>query len=170
MKAALRQANVVDIHAHAVLRETLGAAGSYGPEIGANEEGKPWFRIGEYYLRNVRYEGGAFMEPDVRIAAMDRAGIDYQVLSPNPLTYFHHVEPALALPFCRRHNDALAALVARHPTRLGALAALHGCRPEQVFVGNGSDEVLALCTRAFVEDDGEGFTKIVAFLENLKVI
>ncbi len=124
MKAALRQASVVDIHAHAVLRETLGAAGSYGPEIGANEEGKPWFRIGEYYLRNVRYEGGAFMEPDVRIAAMDRAGIDYQVLSPNPLTYFHHVEPALALPFCRRHNDALAALVARHPTRLGALAAL----------------------------------------------
>jgi len=29
-----------------------------------------------------------------------------------------------------------------------------GCQPEQIFVGNGSDEVLALCTRAFVEDDG----------------
>ena len=37
MKAALRQASVVDIHAHAVLRETLGAAGSYGPEIGATK-------------------------------------------------------------------------------------------------------------------------------------
>jgi histidinol-phosphate aminotransferase len=34
------------------------------------------------------------------------------------------------------------------------LAELHGCRVEQVFVGNGSDEVLALCTRAFVENDG----------------
>jgi histidinol-phosphate aminotransferase len=34
------------------------------------------------------------------------------------------------------------------------LAALHGCAPRQVFVGNGSDEVLALCTRAFVEDGG----------------
>jgi histidinol-phosphate aminotransferase len=34
------------------------------------------------------------------------------------------------------------------------LADLHGCRLEQVFVGNGSDEVLALCTRAFVENDG----------------
>lgn len=32
-----------------------------------------------------------------------------------------------------------------------ALAELHGVRPEQVFVGNGSDEVLALCTRAFCE-------------------
>jgi histidinol-phosphate aminotransferase len=31
------------------------------------------------------------------------------------------------------------------------LATLHGCRPENVVVGNGSDELLALATRAFVE-------------------
>ena len=31
------------------------------------------------------------------------------------------------------------------------LAKLHGCRPENILVGNGSDEVLALATRAFVE-------------------
>ena len=35
-----------------------------------------------------------------------------------------------------------------------AIAELHDCSPEQVFVGNGSDEVLALCLRAFVERDG----------------
>jgi histidinol-phosphate aminotransferase len=35
-----------------------------------------------------------------------------------------------------------------------AVGELHGCGEEQVFVGNGSDEALALCTRAFVEDDG----------------
>jgi len=34
------------------------------------------------------------------------------------------------------------------------IAELHGCSEENVFVGNGSDEVLALCTRAFVENDG----------------
>lgn len=34
------------------------------------------------------------------------------------------------------------------------LAELHGVGPENVFVANGSDEALALCTRAFVEDDG----------------
>lgn len=34
------------------------------------------------------------------------------------------------------------------------LARLHGCRVEQVFVGNGSDEVLALCARAFAERGG----------------
>jgi len=31
------------------------------------------------------------------------------------------------------------------------LAKLHGCRPENVIVGNGSDELLALLVRAFVE-------------------
>ena len=31
------------------------------------------------------------------------------------------------------------------------LARFHGCRPENIVVGNGSDEVLALATRAFVE-------------------
>jgi len=34
------------------------------------------------------------------------------------------------------------------------IAELHGCETERVFVGNGSDEILALCTRSFVEDDG----------------
>jgi len=34
------------------------------------------------------------------------------------------------------------------------VAELHGCGVENVFVGNGSDEILALCTRAFVENDG----------------
>jgi len=31
------------------------------------------------------------------------------------------------------------------------LAALHGCQPENIIVGNGSDELLALAIRAFVE-------------------
>jgi len=33
------------------------------------------------------------------------------------------------------------------------LARLHGCRPENILVGNGSDEVLALAVRAFVEPE-----------------
>jgi histidinol-phosphate aminotransferase len=34
------------------------------------------------------------------------------------------------------------------------IARMHACAMEQVFVGNGSDEVLALCARAFVERYG----------------
>src|SRR2546427_8054295 len=31
------------------------------------------------------------------------------------------------------------------------LAKLHGCKPENIIVGNGSDELLAIAVRAFVE-------------------
>jgi histidinol-phosphate aminotransferase len=34
------------------------------------------------------------------------------------------------------------------------LAKLHRCRPENIIIGNGSDEVLALAVRAFVEPAG----------------
>jgi len=34
------------------------------------------------------------------------------------------------------------------------LAEIHNCSTDQIFIGNGSDEILALCTRAFVENDG----------------
>ena len=33
------------------------------------------------------------------------------------------------------------------------LAKLNGAKPEQIFVGNGSDEILALAAKTFVEDD-----------------
>ena len=44
-----------------------------------------------------------------------------------------------------------------NPTAQGLrarLAKLHGVQPENVIVGNGSDELLALATRAFVEPVG----------------
>ena len=34
-----------------------------------------------------------------------------------------------------------------------ALAKLNGTTSDRIFVGNGSDEILALCAKAFVEDD-----------------
>lgn len=120
---SLANAKVIDIHAHAVLEETFGTAGEFGPEL-TEEGGVPVFRIGSYKLRGVKYRGSAFMDPDVRITAMDRTGIDWQLLSPNPLTYFHFIPAEDAIAFCRRHNDAMADLVATSPDRLGGAAAL----------------------------------------------
>ncbi len=116
---------MIDLHAHVVLPETMGAAGLLGPELdeGDPEAGRPpCFRIGGYRLEGVAYRGTPFMDDDLRIAAMDAAGIDLQVLSPNPLTYLAHADPSLAGEFARAHNDALAAVVARHPGRLLGLA------------------------------------------------
>jgi len=64
------------------------------------------------------------MNLDVRLARMDERGIELQVLSPNPLTFLHHVDASTAAGFARTHNDALAELVAQHPTRLAGLAQL----------------------------------------------
>lgn len=114
---------VVDVHAHAVLPGTMGRAGDAGPEIGGTSEA-PWFRIGGYVLDGVRYRGSAFMDPDVRLAAMDAHGIDTQLLSPNPLTYFGTAPADAAVAYCRAHNDELAAVVAKNSTRLLGAAQL----------------------------------------------
>lgn len=121
---SLADAQVIDIHAHAVLEETFGTAGDFGPELLDEADGTPVYRIGDYRLRGVRYRGSPFMDTGVRVAAMDRAGIDWQLMSPNPLTYFHYIPAPEAIRFCRRHNDALAERVSRFPDRLGAAAAL----------------------------------------------
>ncbi|MEZ5209229.1 MAG: hypothetical protein R2690_20170 [Acidimicrobiales bacterium] len=49
-------------------------------------------------LVGVRYRGSPFMDLDARLAAMDAAGIDLEVLSPNPLTSFAFVEADWADP------------------------------------------------------------------------
>jgi aminocarboxymuconate-semialdehyde decarboxylase len=114
---------LIDVHAHAVLAGSLGAAGSAGPELGETD-GRPWFRIGGYVLQGVRYRGSPFMDPELRIAAMDEYGIERQLLSPNPLTFFSDLEAGAAAAYCRAHNDDLAAIVARHPERLLGAAQL----------------------------------------------
>ncbi len=55
---------------------------------------------------------------------------------------------ACALDALRRYPDPVSRSLRQ------AIADLHGCGPERVFAGNGSDEILALATRAFVEDAG----------------
>lgn len=66
---------------------------------------------------------------ETRLAAMDEAGIDLQVLS--------HTAPSLqkftgsdAVPMARRVNDRLAAAIRRHPTRFAGFAALPTAEPE----------------------------------------
>ena len=122
MTTALSAA-VIDVHAHVVLAETFGAAGDLGPEMGGQDGDAPWFRVGDYRLDGVRYKASPFMDTALRFSRMDAAGIDYQVLSPNPLTFLHFIDASNAIRFCRTHNDALARLVSGHD-RLGGFAAL----------------------------------------------
>jgi aminocarboxymuconate-semialdehyde decarboxylase len=118
---------MIDLHAHVVLEATLGRAGPDGPWLDDGDEASgrpPSYCVGDYRLEGVRYRGTPFMDLAARLEAMDRLGIEFQVLSPNPLTFFSHGNPAWTASFCRDHNDALGALVAQAPDRLGGFAQL----------------------------------------------
>jgi aminocarboxymuconate-semialdehyde decarboxylase len=115
---------VIDVHAHVVLDGVMGCAGRYGPELGVGPEGRPRFRVGDYVLDGVDYRGTPFMDVGRRLDMCDHLGIEMQVLSPNPITYFHHIEADIAISFCRWHNDELASVVAGHPDRFRGFAQL----------------------------------------------
>ena len=117
-------AAVIDVHAHVVFEALNGNAGRYGPEAGIDVHGAPFFRIGGYTMKPISYQGTVFADLDLRISHLDRLGIDIQVLSPNPLTFFHGIEPDIAADFCHQHNQLMANTVAEASDRLVGLAAL----------------------------------------------
>jgi aminocarboxymuconate-semialdehyde decarboxylase len=121
---------MIDVHAHAVLDTTMGRAGAHGPEL-VEVDGEQRFRSGGYELCGVRYRGSLFMEPSMRLDAMDAAGIDLQVLSPNPLSYFTYIDADAAVSFAQVHNDALAELVRAHPNRFLGVAQLPTQDPDR---------------------------------------
>ena len=65
-----------------------------------------------------------------RIAQMDAAGIDMQVLSLSA-PGIEQLEAADAAALARDTNDALAEAIARHPKRLSGFAALPIAMPDQ---------------------------------------
>jgi predicted TIM-barrel fold metal-dependent hydrolase len=65
---------------------------------------------------------------DTRLAAMDAAGIDLQVLSHNQ-PGCQALDAAAAIPFAREVNDLLAAAVNAHPDRFAGFAALPTADP-----------------------------------------
>ena len=67
---------------------------------------------------------------DKRIAAMDAAGIDMQVLSLNS-PGVEQAEAAEQISIARESNDFLAEAVKKHPTRFAGLAALPIAAPDQ---------------------------------------
>ena len=51
---------IIDTHAHVVLSKAFGKAGKYGPEIGTDKNGLPFFRIGEYEMKPMQYKNTIF--------------------------------------------------------------------------------------------------------------
>ena len=113
---------VIDLHAHVVLEESFGAAGKYGPELSSGEKLQE-FRVGDYIMR-VPYRGSVFMDAQKRIEAMDALGVDLQLLSPNPLSFFGHINAEDALEFARASNDAMVKHIDPFKDRLLGAASV----------------------------------------------
>jgi aminocarboxymuconate-semialdehyde decarboxylase len=60
----------------------------------------------------------------VRLADMDRMGVDVQVVSPLPTQYYYWADRDLAAQIVRLQNEHVAGICAQHPSRLSGLGTL----------------------------------------------
>lgn len=107
-----RRARTVDVHAHCYFQAAIDLMGAEAGAVLPPVKGVP-----EHFLRDTTRNVMA-----QRLAAMDRMGIDLQVLSINPFWYRKDRETAEAI--CRIHNESLAEICAQHPKRFAAFASL----------------------------------------------
>ena len=121
---SIKAAKSIDVHADAVLDKSIGAAGEHGPELIETEDQPSLFRVGVFELHGVKYRGRAFMDASKCKASMSTTGIDFQILSPNPITYLLYIDVSSAISSCKGHNDSLIDLVKQHPDKLAGFAAL----------------------------------------------
>ena len=105
-----KRARTIDVHAHCYFQAAIDLMGADANGVLPPVKGVP-----EHFLQ-------VEQQLATRFAAMDRMGIDLQVLSINPFWYRKDRETAEAI--CRVHNESLAELCAAHPKRLAAFASL----------------------------------------------
>ena len=114
---------VVDVHAHVIV-----------PEIQAAVHGHPG--LDELRVLEARRNGPAsgavskrmfadrmpqLTDVDRRLADMDKAGVDVQVLSPSPSQYHYWADAELATTICQSAAHGVAAVVAEEPDRFTGL-------------------------------------------------
>jgi aminocarboxymuconate-semialdehyde decarboxylase len=106
----------IDLHSHFFPVEQLSKPARYqdrAPKV-ALEKGKLTVTSGGGMRGNL---GEGAYDPLARIQALDQMGIDIQAISPSPILLFYWDEPAAAAYFSRLQNEALQAVVTKHPDR-----------------------------------------------------
>ena len=114
----------IDVHGHIVVEEILRSAGheeSWRPEISRQTDGRQMLRIDGANEGPIPNE--AVDWPTV-IENLDATKIDLMAVSPSPTMFFYHLDGKTGLYSSQVQNDAIAAAVARYPTRLTGLATV----------------------------------------------
>ena len=118
--AARPEGATVDVHAHALLPEVDELA-ARDPRF-AQHADLERRRNGDAAIEVNRAMVGAripqLTQVERRLADMDAAGIDVQVVSPSPSHYHYWADHDLATQLAHRANDSIAKLVAAAPERL----------------------------------------------------
>jgi aminocarboxymuconate-semialdehyde decarboxylase len=134
---------VIDIHNHFFPRTWPDLAARYGtpnwPWIKHTEAGQADIMVGDRFFRHI---DSACWDPEVRLRAMDRDGIEIQVLSATPVLFAYEHPVEHALDCARLFNDAALDLCAQGKGRLKALCQV----PLQAI--DASCKELSRCMRA----------------------
>ena len=123
----------IDIHAHMLPEETIRLLGRessrVAPKLIAQADGSMIMDIaGKVVQRPMPRE---CWDLDLRLADMDKHGVDMQAVCATVQTFFYDQEAALGLACAALQNDEIAAVVARHPDRFFGLATLPLQSPQQ---------------------------------------
>ena len=114
----------VDIHCHYLNPDVAARVAPLDPK-----EHDPLFRFSntatrEVNAKQVQERGPKLTSIEVRLADMDRMGIDIQAISPAPNQLVYWTEPELGIELARAVNDRLAQIAAQWPDRFVGLGTV----------------------------------------------
>jgi aminocarboxymuconate-semialdehyde decarboxylase len=115
---------VIDFHCHMVVAAAEALAKPHQPQVPepahrySSDETR---KINLAMLQRIRQQ---LTSVDQRLADMDAAGVDIQVLSPSPGHYCYWAEEELGLEIARAVNDSLCEVAAQNSRRMVALGTL----------------------------------------------
>ena len=134
---------MIDIHTHFLPRSWPDLAQRFGgdwPWLKHLGGGKAMLMVG---AREFRPVGEACWDARVRLAAMDRDGVDVQVMCATPLLFAYERPAPQALECARLFNDAAREICAADPRRLKSLCQVPlqdtqlACRELSRALGDG---------------------------------
>jgi aminocarboxymuconate-semialdehyde decarboxylase len=122
----MQRSRTVDIHAHLLPPETIRRLGRESPRVApkliAHGDGSTIMEIAGKVVQ--RPMPPQCWNLDLRIADMDKHGIDMQAICATVHTFFYDEEAALGAACAVLQNDEIAAVVGRNSDRFVALATL----------------------------------------------
>jgi len=123
----------IDLHAHTISPEVERLVAESPQKLA-----EPQIRLRTMGAASVEYNRTVMLpqaerpltDLSVRLADMDRMGVDVQVVSPQPTQYYYWADRDLAQQIVTRQNEHVAAICAQHPHRLVGLGTLALQHPE----------------------------------------